>query len=68
MKSTTQRTLKVTSNKSSKTFTIRMYYPDGSVTKYRTTPMSAYEFQSNLSNTDGDWEQFLKTDCYYEVK
>lgn len=67
MKSTTTRELKVTANHSAKTFTLRFYYEDGSIVKYRTIRLPKEEFDSCLYNTTGDWEQFLKSDDYYRV-
>ena len=63
-----KRTIKATANQSKKTFTIRCYYPDGTILKYRTNVMSKEEFQSCEYNTQNDWEQFLKSDDYYRVK
>jgi len=62
-KSITGREFNVTPNHSARTFTIRV---DG--TKYRTLPMTKNEFQSCLSNTGNDWQQFLKGTDYYTVK
>lgn len=67
MYNTTKRTLKVTSNKSAKTFTLRFTYNDGEEIKYRTLPMSREEFESAKYRTDNDWIQFLKTDEYYTL-
>lgn len=63
-----KRTLKVTSNKSAKTFTLRFTYNDGDKIKYRTLPMSGEEFEDAEYWTKNDWIQFLKTDEYYIVK
>ena len=61
--------MKVTPNHSRRTFTIRFYCEDGSITKYRTIPFSKYEFNNCLKNTENDWNQFLRsTDEYYEIK
>lgn len=68
MKATTERTLKVTANQSAKTFTLRFYYADGSIVKYRTLPFSREEFRNAEYWTNNDWTQFLKTDEYYTVK
>lgn len=59
----TGRKIKVSSNQSKRTFTIRT--ESG---KYRTLPMSKAEFRSAEHNTGNDWQQFLKTDEYYPVK
>lgn len=61
--SITGREFKISSNKSDRTFTIKV---DGSV--YRTNRMSHEEFNSELNNTGNDWAQFMKTDDYYKVK
>lgn len=63
-----RRIIKVVANHSARTFTLRIVYPDGSKTKYRTIPLSKEEFNSNLHNTINDWNQFLKSDDYYRVK
>ena len=60
--SNTGREFKVSSNKSARTFTLRV---DG--IKYRTIQMSKEEFESCLNNTGNDWNQFLKSDDYYLV-
>lgn len=59
----TGRELKVSANKSKKTFTIRT---NGS--KYRTLPMPKDEFQQAEYWTANDWNNFLKTDDYFIVK
>lgn len=53
----------MTANKSKRHFTITM--EDG--TKYRTTPMSKFEFNDSLYNTLNDWKYFLRSDEYYKV-
>ena len=55
--------MKTTSNKSARTYTIRV---NGN--KYRTLQMSKQEFDSAYYWTENDWKQFLKTDEYYSVK
>lgn len=59
----TGREIKVSSNKSKRTFTIVT-----DAAKFRTNPMSKEEFQSCLNNTGNDWNNFLKTDDYHKVK
>jgi len=60
----TGKKLKISSNQSARTFTIRTEYA-----KFRTLPMSQEEFDSNENNTGNDWQQFLNaTSDYYEVK
>ena len=56
------RELRVSSNQSKRTFTIRT-----EVAKYRTLPMSKQEFESCEMNTGNDWAEFLKSDDYYKV-
>ena len=63
-----KREIKVTPNYSKRTFTVRCYYHDGTILKYRTNVMSKEEFQSCEYNTAQDWEQFLKSDDYHIVK
>lgn len=53
-------TIEVKANQSARTFTIRKTYSDGSKVKYRTIPMSQEEFDSEESNTENDWKQFLR--------
>ena len=55
--------MKVTSNKSARTFTIK-----NETAKYRTFKMSKQEFESAYYWTENDWKQFLKSDEYYKVK
>lgn len=55
--------MKITSNKSARTYTINFVYA-----KYRTFKMSKQEFESAYYWTINDWKQFLKTDEYYKVK
>lgn len=59
----TGREIKVSSNQSKRTFTIRT-----ESAKYRTFPFSKEEFQhANGYWTGNDWQNFLKTDEYYKV-
>lgn len=55
--------IKVTPNKSQRTFTIRRQS-----IKFRTLQMSREEFDSAEYWTGQDWSNFLKTDEYYIVK
>ena len=55
--------IKVTPNKSQRTFTIRRQG-----LKFRTLQMSREEFDSAEYWTGQDWSNFLKTDEYYIVK
>ena len=54
--------IKVTPNKSQRTFTIRK---DG--IKFRTLQMSKEEFESADYWTGNDWANFLKTNEYYAI-
>ena len=56
-------TMKTTSNKSARTYTIRV---NGN--KYRTLQMSKQEFDSAYYWSENDWKLFLKTDEYYSIK
>lgn len=61
--SITGREIKVSSNQSKKTFTIKT--ESG---KYRTLPFSKEEFEHADSFwTGNDWQNFLKTDEYYKI-
>ena len=55
--------IKVTPNKSQRTFTIRRQG-----IKFRTLQMSREEFESAEYWTGNDWDKFLKTNEYYIVK
>jgi len=64
-----KREIKVTPNYSKRTFTVRCYYPDGTILKYRTNVRSRKEFEEEEHNTIHDWENFLKySNDYYIVK
>ena len=58
----------VKQNVSKKTFTIRCYSLNNCYAIYRTLKMSKEEFHSASYWTQGDWNQFLKTDEYYKVR
>ena len=60
-------TLKVTPNYRKKTFTIRKYDNGKVFSKYRTTPMSKEEFESEEMNTETDWRYFLRSSNDYSV-
>ena len=57
--------MKIKSNKSKRTFTIRK-----ESAKFRTLQMSQNEFDEFECNTNEDWQHFLKTQSgnYYELK
>jgi hypothetical protein len=56
------RTLRVSANRSKRTFTIVT-----DAAKYRTFRMSKEEFEKNWFNTGNDWQQFLNTGDYYKL-
>jgi len=61
-------TIKVASNQSTRTFTIRKYIDGKLFAKYRTIPMSKNEFESSENDTQNDWANFLRSiDDYYRV-
>ncbi len=63
MKTITGREIKVRSNKSRRTFTVRT--ESG---KYRTLPFIRQEFEhADRFWTGQDWQNFLKTDSYYKI-
>lgn len=57
--------MKINSNQSKKTFTIKT-----DSNKFRTVKMSKSEFKELEYNTENDWRNFLKTEngSYYQVK
>ena len=57
--------LKVTSNKSKRTFTLRFYENGKCCSKYRTQQLSKDEFQDMEFNTEKDWKYFLSRENYY---
>lgn len=63
LKTISGRILKITSNKQKRHFTIRT-----ESSKFRTFPMGKEDFNSAEYNTGNDWQQFLKTDDYYEIR
>ena len=64
-----KRDIKITANKSNRTFTIRFIYSDGDIIKYRTIKVNKDEFQSMDNMTTRDWEYFLYVSQeYYRVK
>lgn len=65
---TANETLKIVSNQSKRTFTIREYIDGKLFAKYRTIPTCKEEFESNEMMTERDWKHFLRnTDEYYKV-
>ena len=61
--SITGREIKVSSNQSKKTFTIKT--KSG---KYRTLPFSKEDFErADFFWTGNDWQNFLKTNEYYKI-
>lgn len=68
MVTTNLKSLKVSSNRSRRTFTIRKYYVDGSIVKYRTIRYPLCVFDAMTYNTLNDWLYFLRhSDEYYLV-
>jgi arsenate reductase-like glutaredoxin family protein len=63
LKTISNQVIKISANKSARTYTIRT---NGS--KYRTTKMSKEEFNSNSNNTGNDWKNFLSTSDYSLIK
>jgi hypothetical protein len=61
-------TITAKGNQRERTFTLRCYNNGKMYAKYRTTPMTQEEFDSEGMNTQNDWKQFLTTDEYYKVK
>lgn len=64
-----QVTIKATPNYKERTFTIRKYFPDGTISKYRTVKMDIEEFESCEYNTENDWAFFLRSQDgdYYSI-
>jgi hypothetical protein len=61
-KTITGREIKVSANRSKRTFTIVT-----ESARYRTYPMNKSEFEANLNNAGNDWQQFLNTGDYYKL-
>ena len=61
-------TIKVASNQSKRTFTIRKYIDGKLFAKYRTGEMNKEDFDAEEMNTENDWQHFLKSDDYYKVQ
>lgn len=63
------QTIKVTANKSARTYTIRTYVNGEFSAKYRTVKLTKEEFNENRHNTENDWKNILRsTGDYYPVK
>lgn len=59
--------MKITTNKSQRTFTIRKNY-NGIISKFRTLPVSKEEFKNMDNYTENDWQDFLNTQqSYYPI-
>jgi hypothetical protein len=56
------RKLKVSANKTARTFTIRT-----DAGKFRSIKLSKEEFNSNRYNTGNDWQHFLSAGDFYKV-
>lgn len=65
LKTRTHSTIKISSNKRDRTYTIRT-----EAAIYRTIPFDEYEFNSARKWTGDDWNNFLlnQNDEYYRVK
>ena len=59
----TKRELKVSSNKRERTFRIKT-----ESATFKTIPFSKQEFNSAYYWTGQDWQEFLRTDEYYQIK
>ena len=57
--------LKVRSNKTKRTFTLRMYENGICFSKYRTLRFSKDDFEDMECNTENDWKHFLNTEYHY---
>ena len=61
-------TLRVTSNKSKRTFTIYKYANGKLILKYRTIPFSKDEFEHRKwFDTENDWKDFLRYSPDYSI-
>jgi hypothetical protein len=58
-----KQVIKISSNKSARTYTIRT---NNSI--YRTSKMSKEEFENNSNNTGNDWKDFLNNENYSVIK
>lgn len=59
-------TINATPNYSKRTFTLRKYDEKGNfIAKYRTLPMTQYDFDDNEYNGSEDWTHFLRTSNEY---
>lgn len=57
------------SNKRERTITIEVYYMNGDVVHYRSTPLSQDDFHYYTNHaTENDIKNFLKTGDYYEIR
>jgi len=63
LKTITGNEIKVSSNKSQRTYTLKT---NGAT--YRTVKLTSDEFFACEYNSGNDWAQFLKTDDYYKVR
>ena len=59
--------LKATPNYSRRTFTLREYYRDGTITKIRTGRFSQSEFNELLCNSENEWLAWLGTINFYTI-
>lgn len=54
-------TIKATPYRSKRAFLLRRYVNGELISKYRTPSMTKQEFEDCYYNTQGDWEDFLRT-------
>ena len=59
--------LKIKSNESARTFTIRKYDKGKFISKYKTLKYNKIEFEDLEMNTENDWKHFLNTTNEYTV-
>ena len=64
---TEQKQITATPNFSKRTFTIRLFVGNFYKFKYRTEQMSKQDFEVATFNTKQDWQDFLRSDNYYEI-
>jgi hypothetical protein len=60
--------LKITSNKSARTFTIRKLENNKVYAKFRTYQFDKEEFNNAIFWTENDWRNWLKTNAYKRIK
>jgi hypothetical protein len=64
-----KKSIIASSNRTSRTFTIRKYEVAKCYAKFKTLPMSRQEFEDMEYWTQGDWEYYLKSEqSYWRLK